>query len=70
MPTIPELTERLTLYRDAEKAVLAGHQSYSVDGVVFTRADLAAIQREIRRLESSIATMRSGGGWRVQQVRF
>lgn len=56
MPTLAELQERLTLYRDAERAVLQGHQSYTIGSQQFTRANLSQIQAMIRTLEQQVAT--------------
>lgn len=47
--------ERLDLYIAAEKAILTGHQSYSVDGMTFTRADLFRVQQMIAGLRQSVA---------------
>lgn len=42
------------MYLAAEKAVLSS-QSYEIEGLRLTRANLADIQRMIRRLEGEIA---------------
>lgn len=47
--------ERLALYIAAEKAILTGHQSYTVDGMTFTRADLFRVQQMIAGLRQSVA---------------
>ena len=41
---------RLMLYREAEEAILSA-QSYEVDGMRLTRADLSLVQDMIARLE-------------------
>ncbi|MBQ6112146.1 MAG: hypothetical protein IJQ77_11530 [Synergistaceae bacterium] len=41
---------RLNLYLRAEKAILSG-QSYSVEGLSLTRADLSEVQKLISELE-------------------
>lgn len=69
MPTLDELTSRRTLYLNAERAILEGSQSYTVEGATYTRADLASIQRQIRELDAQIASF-SGGGFSAYQVRF
>jgi len=55
--TLPELQDRLTLYLAAEKAILEGGQEWDVDGEKFTRAELPALQTEIRRLRHEIAML-------------
>ena len=66
--------ERLALYLEAEKAILTGHQSYSVDGMTFTRADLYRVQQMIAGLRQSVeqdAASRPGvGGIVTTQVVF
>lgn len=47
------LEARLMLYLKAEKAILAG-QSYTVEGLSLTRADLGKVQEMISGLESEI----------------
>ena len=44
--------ERLQAYREAEKAILEGGQSYKIGNRTVTRADLADIQATIASLES------------------
>lgn len=59
MPTLAELQERLTEYRDAERAILTGGQAYSSASGSSersaTRANLGQIQSAIRTLEQQIA---------------
>lgn len=57
--------------RQAIHLIATGHQSYSVEGVTYTRADLG----ELRRMESMLAqrvSLASGpaGGVRSYQVAF
>ena len=47
---------RLTLYYKAEKAILNG-QSYEVDGLKLTRANLKDVQSMISGLESKISAL-------------
>ena len=70
MPTTSEIQERLALYKAAEKKILEGNQSWSVKGKSFTKADLPAIQMEIRRLEQQLAMANNGGQFSVGQVVF
>jgi hypothetical protein len=44
---------RLALYLEAEEMILKG-QSYKIGSRSLTRADLAAAQSEIRRLETAV----------------
>jgi hypothetical protein len=44
---------RLTLYLEAEEMILRG-QSYKIGNRSLTRADLAAVQSEIRKLETAV----------------
>ena len=63
--------ERLTLYLEAEKAILEGAQSYSIGSRHLTRADLAEIRKMINALEDGIDEMESqvSGGSRRKCVR-
>jgi hypothetical protein len=47
------LRRRLALYLEAEEMILRG-QAYKIGTRSLTRADLAAVQGEIRRLETTI----------------
>ena len=48
--------DRLTAYLSCERAILLGHQSYTMDGVgTFTRADLGKVQAAIAQLKQSLA---------------
>jgi hypothetical protein len=55
MPTIADLQTRLALYRSAEAKILSGAQSTTVGDTVYTYANLAQVQSEIRSIENSIA---------------
>lgn len=57
---------KLAAYLEAETRVLAG-QKVEIDGVVFTRADLGAIQKGVQ-LWNSRAIALSGKGLRVREV--
>lgn len=71
---LPTDRERLAAYLEAERAILLGHQSYTVDGHTFTRADLGQIQAAVARLRRSVALGESVvptvGGIRTTQVVF
>lgn len=58
---------RLKLYLLAEKAILSG-QSYEIEGLKLTRADLAAVQKWIAKLENEIAVLSGSRGSRVKLV--
>ena len=59
------LNERLEMYRRAEAAILSS-QSYEMEGMRLTRANLADVQKQISRLEGKIARLsRVGGRLRV-----
>jgi hypothetical protein len=47
------LGRRLAMYLEAEELILRG-QSYKIGSRSLTRADLAAVQQEIHRLENAI----------------
>ena len=61
MSQITEIQERLALYRAAERKILEGNQSHEVNGVKFTRANLADIQRVISTLELQLSQAQQGG---------
>lgn len=63
MATVAEIQERLALYKAAEKAILTGGQEYRIEQQTMTRADLAAIQQEIRHLESQLASAQQAGSF-------
>lgn len=64
--------QRLALYEQCEAAILTGNQSYTVDGMTFTRANLTEVRRAIMELRQSMAGAVSGslGGIRTTQVIF
>lgn len=49
---------RLTIYYKAEKAILSG-QSYEVEGLKLTRANLKDVQNMIAALENKISALKS-----------
>ena len=49
---------RLTLYYKAEKAILSG-QSYEIEGLKLTRANLKDVQSMISALESKISALKA-----------
>ena len=72
MATRTEIQDRLALYLEAEKAVLQS-QSYQIGSIQYRRADLAAIQNEIRRLKAELAQLDAaqvGGPFQHTQAVF
>lgn len=61
MATTTELTERLALYKAAERAILEGSQEYQIGKRRVTRASLSEIRAEIVSLESRLAAAQNGG---------
>lgn len=53
--------ERLQLYREAEKQILSGAQSYSIAGRSLTRANLGEIQKMISQLEADVRALETRG---------
>ena len=53
--------ERLQLYREAEKQILSGAQSYSIAGRSLTRANLGEVQKMISQLEADIRAFETRG---------
>lgn len=51
------LNRRLKMYLEAEKEILSGAQSYTMDGRVITKANLAEIRNAINELISQGATV-------------
>lgn len=49
--------KRLQMYYDAEEAILAGAQSYSLGTRSLTRANLSEIRKAIDQLEQEIASL-------------
>lgn len=63
--TTPTTADRLQAYLQCEQAILSGHQSYTLDGVTFTRADLYRVQQAIAGLRAQLASEQAaaaGGG--------
>ena len=52
---LDEYRKRLQMYYDAEAAILAGSQSYSLGSRSLTRANLAEVQNMIKYLLNQIA---------------
>ena len=53
--------ERLQLYREAEKQILSGAQSYSSAGRSLTRANLGEVQKMISQLEADVRALETRG---------
>lgn len=49
---LEQVNKRLQLYYEAEAAILAGAQSYSIGSRNITRATLATVRDEIKELEN------------------
>lgn len=58
---------RLELYLKAERAILSG-QSYEVEGLKLTRANLADVQDMIADLESLISRLEAGSAKRRRVI--
>ena len=65
---LTEISERLTLYKNAEETILQGAQSYSIGNRTLTRADLNQISRIIEKLEKEQLKLNGGGAVRLQRV--
>lgn len=52
--------ERLRNYYEAEERILKG-QSYALGTMRLTRADLSAVQKEIKELEAEVGTLEQHG---------
>jgi hypothetical protein len=61
MTTVAELTAELALWVAARNAILAGAQSYSINGRSLSRASLETIRDEIAALQSRIDAKNAGG---------
>lgn len=68
--TLEELKERLALYLVAERKILEGNQSYTVNGVTYDRASLSHIRNEIADLNQQIYMLENGGAFGCQSVFF
>ena len=55
------LNKRLTMYLEAEHAILVGGQSYKIGNRTLTRADLGEIRDAISALEAAGATTDDSG---------
>lgn len=64
--------EMLVIYQQAEVAIVQGNQSYSANGMEFTKADLWRIQQRVRELKAIIAAKasRTVGSIRTTKVIF
>ena len=62
--------QRLFMYMEAEKAILLGAQSYTLDNRTLTRADLQKIQAEISKLIAEIALEESNKKGNTRRVMF
>lgn len=51
------LNHRLKMYLEAEKEILSGAQSYTIDGRLITKANLAEIRNAINELIAQGATV-------------
>ena len=53
--SLETLQQRLEAYVACERAILNGHQSRTVEGTTYTRADLGRVQQAINELQYQIA---------------
>ena len=60
---------RLKLYYEAEEKIL-NSQSYTLGSRTLTRADLAAVQNMIRKLESEVSALESRGTTKRRRARI
>ncbi|MBR0151704.1 MAG: hypothetical protein IJP89_10115 [Synergistaceae bacterium] len=63
------LRARLLMYYRAEKAILTG-QSYEIEGLKLTRADLGKVIQMIAELEDEIRRIEAESGFRVVRSRI
>ena len=63
------LRARLLMYYRAEKAILTG-QSYEIEGLKLTRADLRKVIQMIAELEDEIRRVEAESGFRVVRSRI
>ena len=61
MKSKSEILAELTSFRAARDAILAGSQSYSINGRALARADLQTILDQIKDLELAYARADRGG---------
>ncbi len=67
--SVTELKERLALYLAAEKVVLESNQSYQIGQQSYTKANLAMLQAEIRRIEARLELLeQQHGSYSAKQV--
>lgn len=67
------LTQKKTLlaaYYTAETKVLEGYQSWTVDGVTYSKANLYHLQRERRKLEAEINAAENANVMMHSNIRF
>ncbi len=63
------LRGRLLTYYRAEKAILTG-QSYEIEGLKLTRADLGTVIKMINELENEVRRVEREEGFRVMRSRL
>ena len=63
------LRARLLTYYRAEKAILTG-QSYEIEGLKLTRADLGTVIKMINELEEEVRRVESEEGFRIVRSRI
>lgn len=63
------LRARLLMYYRAEKAILTG-QSYEIEGLKLTRADLGQVISMINQLEKEVRQLESEEGFRIVRSRI
>lgn len=61
MSDLATLQADLAKYVAARDAILTGGQSYTVDGVQFSRGTLFRLEDKIDQLRADIAVMQNGG---------
>jgi hypothetical protein len=58
--TLAEAQEMLQLLKDAEKAILLGHQEYRIADRTYRRADMEQIRIEQERFETLVERLEAG----------
>ena len=58
--TIDEVRDLRDAYKAAYKAFAVGGQSYTIDGRVFNRGQLAEVRAEFYRLDAQLTAMEAG----------
>lgn len=61
--------EHLQAWLDAELAIAAGGQSYTIGTRTLTRANLSEIAEMIKYWQARVNAMENGGGIRLRRVR-